>query len=328
MQSPMGVFPDQAPRSVGLGTFDGLHPGHLRVLDRAWEEAGREDLRSSVLTFQPEPQAVLRDQKPTDFRLLDLDLKQELLFQLGFDEVLEVEFSEELADWPAERFGRWLMDSGNAQHVSVGYDFRYGRKRSGSTQTLREQFNQSGRRVSVCSPVKLDGQPVGSSPIREALRTGIPERARRLMGRPYLVRETVQPGKGRGREIGFPTLNLPVERTIHPADGVYFVWTGPNLDKPGVANFGTRPTVAKDSKRWLEVHLLEAENPPSAGDQVQVALAKHHRGEQDFGSVDALTEQIQRDKSRAEDWFRDQSPPNWPDWPDWVREEKSLAAQG
>ncbi len=311
------LFTAPPGQSLAVGTFDGLHPGHLAVLKRALEESVRQGLRPAVLTFRPEPELVLTDSKPTERRLLNLDDKQTLLRNLGFRAIYEVEFTREFASWSPERFGNWLVEEGNARHVSVGYDFRYGHRRRGTTDQLSNQLQGSGSGVSVAEPVSVDDEPVSSSTIRQTLREGEPDRAAELMSRPYTVRGTIQTGDGRGGTIGFPTMNLPIEDTLHPRRGVYLVRAGPHLEEFGVANFGRRPTVDSDGDFVLEVHLLDPERVWEPGDRIRVSLTDFLRPEKEFSSVEELTEQIERDVRRANRLLEASPPPDWPNLPSW-----------
>jgi riboflavin kinase/FMN adenylyltransferase len=188
----------------------------------------------------------------------------------------------------------------NARSVHVGFNFRFGHKRQGDTELLREKLNEAGVELSVKDPVELNGETVSSTTIRELVRSGDVEDARRYLGRPYVTRESLQPGQGRGRSIGFPTFNFPLRRTIHPRRGVYTVWLQDDETLyQAVANFGRHPTVGEAEQPLLEVHVLESPPDLSPGDVACVHFGSFIREEKEFESIDRLKNQIDEDVDEA-----------------------------
>lgn len=316
MATETGVEPvmeliNQLPQSamkqvVVVGTFDGLHPGHLQILRSALDRGRRLSLPVAVLTFEPDPETFLNDTPPTKRRLLTREDKINILDRFGLDRVYEVPFDASFASISPEEFvSRVLLRQLHAQWVCVGFNFRFGHKRRGDTRLLQSQLEDEGVRVSILPPVKQNQEPISSTRIRNRIRAGEVERARRLLGRPYTVFETIQEGEGRGKKIGFPTLNFPIQRTIHPRVGVYMVWLGTRPRKPAVANFGYHPTVGASDEAVLEVHDLGDPPPLEPGDRTHVYFGRFLRPENHFDSVDELKQQIQKDIETAGNEFPD-----------------------
>lgn len=304
-------LPEAAEQQViAIGVFDGLHRGHQAILERARTVASTHKLPAGVLTFEPPPEYVLDDEAPTERRLLTRRDKLNILNQLDFDCVYEIEFTRDFAEIPPDEFIRDVIRQRlRARAVVVGHDFRFGHRRAGDTSLLRDRLEDRGVRVHVEPSVDVDGEPVSSTRIRRLIRRGKMPEARHLLGRPYVVLETIQPGEGRGQTIGFPTLNFPLTRTIHPRQGVYLVWLGTEERVPGVANFGHHPTVGPSDDPVLEVHALN--DPPSleTGDETHVYFEAFVRSETSFDSVEALKDQIERDVEQARDRFSRLEPP-------------------
>lgn len=295
-----GIPDASSAQVVAVGTFDGLHQGHRAILDGALDHARREGLPAAVLTFEPDPVTVLKGTEPTQRRLLTPEDKRAILKGLGFDRVYEVSFDEDFAATSAEDFvNEILVDRLNAAAVFVGYDFRFGSNRTGDTDYLTTTLDEHGVETVVQEPVKAGGDPVSSTRIRGLLQDGNVRDARQLLGRPYVVNEEIQAGEGRGQSIGFPTLNFPLTKTLHPRTGVYAVWLGTENRFPAVANFGFHPTVGRSDEALLEVHVLDETPAFGPGDTTHVYFGSFIRDERNFDSVDELTEQIDRDVSQA-----------------------------
>lgn len=301
---------DELPRQsepcvVAIGTFDGLHRGHQKILDNALEIGRGRSLPVAVLTFEPDPETVLNEVPPTERRLLTREDKMTILSDLGFDVVYEVEFDRSFASKAPEQFvDEVLVERLNARAVCVGYNFRFGHGREGNTELLRRRLPERDVALDVTPPVRYQGEPVSSTRIRQSVRQGRVKEARSLLGRPYTVHETLQAGEGRGRSIGFPTFNFPVTKTLHPRRGVYLVWLGTEKRRPSVANFGFHPTVGSSPRALLEVHVLDDPPPYEPGDQTHVYFGGFVREEREFDSVESLKQRIQRDVREARDRFK------------------------
>ncbi len=295
---------DQLPATlpypvVTIGIFDGVHRGHQfifrRVVDRAREVEGT----SLAVTFRPSPRQVLKPDVSPDL-LTAFPKKLEIMGQMGLDVALIIPFTQSFSLTPPEDFiTEMLHRRVGARELFVGHDFAFGRDRMGTIAFLESEAEKLGIPVTVVGPLKWGGEPVSSSTIREALRTGDPRRAAELLGRPYSLTGKVVGGYQEGRVMGFPTANVQLsEEVLVPAYGVYAVrarWHGKWHD--GVANIGISPTLP-DRPLRLEVHLFDF--TATLYDEVlEVAFFVRLRDELRFPSVEALTDQIRRDAEQA-----------------------------
>jgi riboflavin kinase/FMN adenylyltransferase len=268
---------EPAERAVAIGTFDGVHRGHRRVLEAARDAPG---LRSSVVTFDPHPRAVLGNQVDL---LTTLERRLELLAELGLDETIVVEFTTELAATPPDVFADELLRPLGARRIVAGADFRFGRRRAGDLALL-ESLGLEVERVPL-----LEG--VSSSAIREALRSGEVAAAAELLGRPAEVEGVVVSGDARGGTLGFPTANLrPEPDLLVPAFGIY---AGAAVGHRAAVSIGTNPHYGGHERR-IEVFLLEFEGD-LYGRRLVVELWQRLRDEQAFASEEELIAQIGRD---------------------------------
>jgi riboflavin kinase/FMN adenylyltransferase len=285
------------PTAVAIGNFDGLHLGHQKVLQPI-----RDSLQGvrTVLTFHPHPQEVLT--RRPQLLLTPPAEKLDLLAQMGFEQVVLLPFTPAFACQPPQEFIRTVLEQGlRVRHLSVGWDFCFGHRRSGNAQTLQAWGSERCIPVEVIPEAKLNGERVSSSRIRAALATGEVSTAEALLGRPYRLTGEVVQGDQRGRQLGFPTANLrlPPEKFL-PRDGVYSVWVdvpAAAAALPGVMNIGHRPTFA-GLQHTVEVHLLDWTGD-LYGQEVRVALRGFIRPERRFPTVADLIQQIQQDCQTA-----------------------------
>ena len=270
----------EARRGVAVGTFDGVHPGHLRVIDAA-RAAG---LRTAVVTFDPHPRAVLG----RDVELITtLERRLELFDAAGVDDVVVLEFDETLANLEPTEFAELILRGMGAEVVAAGETFRFGRDRQGDL-TLLERLDFDVRRVPVL-------ENVSSSQIRELLHGGEPGRAARLLGRPAEVEGIVVHGDHRGRALGFPTANLDIPAgLLIPPDGVYAGWTRERL---AAISVGTNPQFDGVERR-VEAHLLDFDDD-LYDQRLVVEIWSWLRGQMRFESVEGLVEQIGADVGQA-----------------------------
>jgi riboflavin kinase/FMN adenylyltransferase len=285
---------------LALGTFDGLHCGHQALLHDAVADAGQRGLDSALVTFEPDPVNVLGDVPVTKRRLLTRNDKINIIDGMGFDYFYEIEFDSHFAKRSAEDFVRnVLIETLSARSVHVGFNFRFGDDRAGDTELLEEILGCHEALLSVKNPITVEGETVSSTQIRKFIQSGDVRKARRLLGRPYVIYESLQPGQGRGQQIGFPTFNFPLRRTIHPRRGVYAVWLEADSLYRGIANFGRHPTVGEADQPLVEVHCLDDTPSLDYGDEIHVYFGEFLRPEKEFDSVDELAEQIDRDIDEA-----------------------------
>jgi riboflavin kinase/FMN adenylyltransferase len=269
-----------ARRAVAVGTFDGVHRGHVRVIDAA-RNAG---LRTSVLTFDPHPRAVLGGRVEL---LATLERRLELLEKAGVEDVLVLHFDARLAALPAEEFAERMLRGIGAETVAAGETFRFGRGREGDLRLL-ERLGFDVRRVPLV-------ENVSSSRVRELVHAGEPEQAAALLGRPPEVEGIVIRGDGRGRELGFPTANLDVpEDLLVPPDGVYAGWA---RERRAAVSIGTNPHFDGVERR-VEAHLLDFDDD-LYGERLVVEVWSPIREQRRFDSLDGLVAAIDDDVERT-----------------------------
>lgn len=288
---------------VSIGNFDGVHLGHQHVLREARATAARLGVDTVVVvTFDPHPMAVLRPEHapPT---LTSIPTRSRLLDTVGVDAILVVPFSREVASWtPQEFIDRVLVDALHARGVVVGANFRFGARAAGDVTSLREAGEEGGFET---VGVPLDGGPQvwSSTYVRQCLSTGDVSGAAEALGRPFTVRGVVVEGDKRGRELGFPTANVPVPPVdAAPADGVYAGWlmrldTGERL--PAAISVGTNPTFAGERARRVESYVLDRDDLELYGVEVEVSFVEKLRGMVKFEGIDALVETMHDDVRRA-----------------------------
>ena len=289
---------------VTIGNFDGVHLGHRHVVSRAREVAADLGVEHVVaVTFDPHPVAVLRPEHapPT---LTTLDARLELLTEAGVDDALVVAFNRDVAAWSPERFvEEILVGALHARAVVVGANFRFGNRAAGDLDTLREAGRQHGFEV---VGVELDGgdQVWSSTYVRDRLAAGDVEGAAEALGRPFTVRGEVVPGERRGRELGYPTANVPTSaRQAVPADGVYAGWLrrldGDPSPLPAAISVGTNPTFEGVRNHRVESYVLDRDDLELYGVTVEVSFVARLRGMQRFDTVDQLLAAMADDVRRA-----------------------------
>ncbi len=285
---------------MALGSFDGLHAGHRRVIASV-TNPDRLSAIPTVVSFWPHPREVLHGEPR-----LRLDLpeeKLELLEPLGIQQLVLVPFDLKLAQLSAADFVAQILHGClKATHIAVGANFRFGRGREGDTNTLRALAQDAGMEVSIVPILEDTAGRMSSSRIRAALSNGNLHTASDLLGRPYRFRGRVVRGRGLGRDIGWPTANLQVDgRKFLPGLGVYAAraWTERDSKPlPAVMNLGPQPTVDPMSPSAVEVHLLDTERE-LVGQELVVEPVERLRGQQRFSGLDELSAQIGKDASEA-----------------------------
>lgn len=299
---------------LAIGNFDGVHLGHRAVLDKALAIAKEQHLPCVVMTFHPHPKYFFSpENKP--LALEPFHIKCRRLQGISVDGVIALPFDAKLAAMSASQFiADILCDALQVKHVVVGEDFRFGHKRQGDVDFLRNAANDRifGFGFDAMPPVIASGQPISSSRIRTCLSGGNIKEAARLLGRPAQIYGRVQHGDKRGRAIGVPTANLRIQHLHQPRYGVYAVAYAltdgadcvdyPPEWKDAVANFGIRPTFNGDTP-LLEVHALQ-ESGDFYGKFMRVRLIDFIRDEVAFENAEALKTQIQTDIAQARNIFQ------------------------
>jgi riboflavin kinase / FMN adenylyltransferase len=284
--------------ALTIGTYDGIHLGHQALIARVGEHASRLRTASVLLTFEPTPREYLM---PTDppARLTSLRERWRILAPLQLDYLWLLRFGEGLRNLSAEGFAQLLVRELAPRIVVVGHDFRFARRGEATAPMLAEAGRRLGFEVEVLPAVTLDGERISSSGVRAALAGSDFERARRWLGRPWSMRGRVQPGRSLGAELGFPTANVPLERRRSPVAGIFAVRVRGvgTSERTGVASLGTRPTIG-GSEALLEAHVFDFDGD-LYGREIEVEFVARLRDEECFASLEALTEQMERDAAEA-----------------------------
>jgi len=304
-------FLQQHPGCVAtIGKFDGVHIGHQLIVGQLLEKAATFAVPSVVIVIEPHPEEFFaknpRDCPP---RLSEASEKIELLRAMGVDYVLLLEFNRELSRLSPEAYIQdVLLASLNIRCLIVGNDFRFGYQRSGDFQLLCRYGKKAGFEVVETASCLSDGVRVSSTYVRECLGKADFERVAVVLGRPYAISGVVVRGQQLGRDLGFPTCNLALNRRNIPLHGVYACTVeialddGERIYAAGAANIGYRPTVAEAGKALLEVHLLDFDQD-IYGARMSVTFRHQVRPEQKFESLDALKSRIALDVEEVKQYF-------------------------
>ncbi|MDB6070022.1 MAG: bifunctional riboflavin kinase/FAD synthetase [Verrucomicrobiales bacterium] len=289
------------PVHLAIGFFDGVHLGHQEVIRRARDAAEADGGTAVIATFDPHPMKVLRPQSAP--RLLTSTLHKTLILShLGVTHLLVIPFDSDLAALTPDQFIGCLASAANPLgSVTVGYNWTFGKGRSGNLQTLSALGRTMGFQVHGVTPVVVGEEPVSSTRVRLAVERGDFHAASRLLGRDYSVHGTIVKGRQLARKLGFPTANLSLEAEQLPPIGVYAVRaTVADQAFKGVANLGLRPTVEMDgsAKRQLEVHLFD-HSGDLYGEGIEVRFIQRLRDEIKMDSLEALKTQIALDAAQA-----------------------------
>lgn len=287
---------------LALGNFDGLHRGHLKIVERVKRGALEHGGIPMAMTFDPHPPRVVRPDKAPPL-LMTKAQKLEALERAGLQAVAVVRFTHELSRWDPETFVRnVLVDWLRVAEVWVGANFLFGRNRSGNFSLLRTLGQRYGFRAEKIDPVRYKEFVVSSTRVRRLVSEGRMDEAGGLLGHPYYLDATVVEGRRRGREIGFPTANLRTDNELVPPDGVYATTLAiEGVVHASLTNIGVRPTFG-ECERTIETHVLRFDGD-LYGRAVRLAFVQRLRDERRFDDVDALRAQIEADERRAERLF-------------------------
>lgn len=292
-----------------LGTFDGVHSGHRKIISRLIHDAASEDCESVILTFFPHPRMVLGS--GSDIKLLNtIDEKAMLLRQAGLQNLIIHPFDQAFANLSAEEFVKSiLVEKLNIKKIIIGYDHRFGHNRTADINDLIRFGKHFGFEVEQISAKEVNEVAVSSTKIRNAIADGDIELANAYLANPYLLTGVVVQGKQLGRTIGFPTANLAIAESYKqiPKKGVYVVSSRINgTIVYGITNIGTNPTVA-GTALTIETFFLNF-NGDLYGCEIQLSVLHRLRDEKKFDSVDSLKKQIAEDQIRATQYIAALSP--------------------
>ncbi|WP_430965485.1 bifunctional riboflavin kinase/FAD synthetase [Spongiimicrobium sp. 2-473A-2-J] len=286
--------------AITIGTFDGVHLGHRKILKRLINDAKTLNLRATVLTFFPHPRMVL--QKDTDIKLLNtIEERIQILEETGLDCLIIHPFTKEFSRLSATEFVRdILVNSLRIKKIVIGYDHRFGRNRNANINDLTAFGNTLDFEVEEIPAEEIDHVSISSTKIRKALQEGDIKTANTYLGYAYMLTGTIKKGKGLGRQLNFPTANLLIEEgyKLIPRNGVYVVKS--NLDNRvihGMMNIGYNPTVSGKEKS-IEIHFFDFEQD-LYDHKIQIHILERIRDEHKFDSVEALKEQLEKDRETS-----------------------------
>jgi len=289
------------PSVVTIGTFDGVHVGHQKIIHQLVDIAQKDLLQALVLTFFPHPRMVV--QNDATIKLINtIDEKAAKLESFGVDHLVVKEFTKSFSRLTALEYVRdVLVNTLQVKHIIVGYDHQFGRNRTANISDLKEFGEFYGFQVTEIGAQEVDEVTVSSTKIRTALLEGNIKIANTYLGYPFILTGTVIRGKGLGRQINFPTANIHIEEPykLIPKAGVYLVKTQWQFTTVyGMMNIGTNPTVSETDETHIEVHFFDFNN--DLYDAVlQLELLDHLRNEIKFPSIEALKSQLEEDKILA-----------------------------
>ena len=296
----VAYYPDDGPPRwhqpvLALGNFDGLHRGHMKIIDRVRRRAGERGGTPAAMTFDPHPPRVVRPDKAPPL-LMTRDQRVEALSRSGMQGIAVVRFTGELSRWEPETFVRTvLVEWLHVVEVWVGANFLFGHDRAGNFSVLRSLGARYGFRAEKIDPVRYKDFVVSSTRIRRLVAEGRVDEAGALLGHHYFVDGTVQRGAGRGRELGFPTANLQTANELPPPAGVYATTaTIEGIVYPSVTNIGMRPTFGDVQHPVIETHIFDFSRD-LYGTTVRLSFVQRLRDERAFPDVDALRAQIEAD---------------------------------
>lgn len=288
---------------LALGNFDGMHRGHLKIIERVRRGAEERGSTAVAMTFDPHPSKIVRPDKAPPL-LMTHQQKLEALARGGMHGVAIIRFTPELSQWDPETFVRSvLVEWLHVAEVWVGANFLFGHDRSGNFSLLRSLGARYGFRAEKIDPVRYKEFVVSSTRVRRLIAEGRVDEAGALLGHYYALDGSVVSGQKRGRELGFPTANLCAENELVPPAGVYA--TTAHIDGiayPSITNIGTRPTFESGTENVIETHVIDFDKD-LYGAQLRLGFVQRLRDEKKFDGIDALTSQIQADRTRAKDLF-------------------------
>ncbi len=291
---------------ITIGTFDGVHCGHAKIIERLRKKAVEVNGESVIITFEPHPRLVLSNQTSTIELLTTLDEKIEALQTMQVDNLVIVPFTIAFSEISAEAYIHdFLVNHFHPHTFIIGYDHHFGKGRKGNYQLLESVKDTFSFQLEEIPMQEIEHITVSSTKIRDALRNGHIKKANELLGKKYSLEGIVAHGEKRGRLIGFPTANIHVEEKhkLIPAKGVYVVNIFiDNNQYKGMMNIGVRPTVTNANQLSLEVNIFDF-NEEIYTEKIRIEFIDRLRDEKKFNGIDELVEQLKKDKQEAMTYF-------------------------
>lgn len=298
------TYDNQTPSVVTIGTFDGVHIGHKKIIERLIESAKKNNLESVILTFFPHPRMVL--QQDSDIKLINtIDERIQILEKTGLDSLVIHPFTKEFSRLSAGEYVRqMLIDCLKVRHVIIGYDHRFGRNRNSNITDLASYGVQNDFTVEEISKQDLDDVAISSTKIREALFDGNISKANAYLGYCFMLTGRVVKGKKLGRKLNYPTANLHIEEEykLIPKNGVYIVKSFIDTKTYfGMMNIGTNPTV-NGTRQTIETHFFDT-SFNLYDKKIQIEMIKRIRDEKKFDSLEHLQDAMQQDEDFSRDFI-------------------------
>jgi riboflavin kinase/FMN adenylyltransferase len=298
-------FDASTPTVVTIGTFDGVHLGHRKIIKRLIDSAKKENLETALLTFYPHPRMVL--QQSSDLKLINTIAERKLILEeTGLDHLIVHPFTLEFSRLTARAYAEDILAKGlNAKKIVIGYDHHFGRNRTADISDLKAYGEEFGFEVDEISKQDIEDVAVSSTKIRTALEEGDLEKANEYLTQPFFLSGEIIRGKGLGRNMGYPTANLKIEETykLIPKEGVYVAAAVIDGDKHfGMMNIGTNPTVG-GQQQSIETYFFDLDRD-LYGKQLQIQLLKRIRSEVKFDGLEALIKAMEADEIFARNYIK------------------------
>ena len=288
---------------ITLGTFDGLHLGHQRIVDLLLRKSKDSGRRNFLITFDPHPRKIIPGRN--DVKLLStLEEKESILEKLGLENLFIVKFTSEFSKQTPEQFvEKYLIDGIGLKEIVIGYDHHFGKGRDGNFKLLQKMGDKYNFTVDVVPEFMIEGETISSTKIRNALLNGDVVKANKMLGRLYSFKGKIVKGDDRGKELGFPTANLSIknEDKLIPAEGIYASECIIDGEKYyGLLSLGSRPTFYTDGEIIPEFYIFDF-NKNIYGKSLEVCLVEKIRDEEKFNSVDELIAQMKNDEKKGKE---------------------------
>ena len=297
----LNTIPHLDKSVLTIGSFDGMHRGHMEIIKDVKLKADRKNIPSVVITFDPHPKSILQSNVQKNWSILtNTDKKLELLEQSGIDYVLLVPFDLEFAKITAKKFmDSFIIEYFNPEDIVIGYDHHFGNKREGNAEFLKKQSEKYNFNVHVIAPLTIDDISVSSTQIREHIQNCDIKAANNYLGWEYEISGVVVKGEGIGKGLEFPTANIQpeIQNQLIPGQGAYCVdAVVGNKTYPGMCNIGNRPTFYDGGENVIEVHLITEDALSLLDEKIKVTFKIFIRKEKKYGNKTELVRQLELDR--------------------------------
>ena len=290
---------EQSSTAITIGTFDGVHIGHIELINKLISKANSNNVKSVIVTFDPHPKQVL-DLNFDNNIITPTEDRLKIFSEMGVAATLVVPFDKNFSTIKGKEFiENIIVPFLSPIDIIIGHDHHFGNKRSGNVKLLNNIKHRNKFNVTQVPPYSLNGEIVNSTYIRKSIISGSMSRVKKMLGRPFSLKGKVVSGSGRGKLMGFPTANITpkYEHQITPKNGVYFVLIQfHGKYHQGMCNIGLRPTFDSSDKEIIEVHVFDKDDVNLYNLNVQVLFIKYIRDEKKFESEESLIQQLELDK--------------------------------